>query len=97
MRSDVADLKQKLEDGDVECYCWTQGEEIIADLLTKEMKSKFGFEELLRDNRLRCIMLQDNCVSFEKGEFLMKGRRLKEKLIAKAKKPMLRPARVGRV
>ena len=41
MRSEIADLKQKLETNEISKYCWIQDEKMIADILTKEKKEKF--------------------------------------------------------
>ena len=40
MRADVADLKQKLEVGEISKYCWVQDEQMLADILTKDKKEK---------------------------------------------------------
>ena len=80
LRAAVADLKQKLEENDVICYSWLPDELMIADLLTKEMKDKFGLDDLLKENKLQCIMNQDNYVMASGGEFIMKGRKLREKM-----------------
>ena len=80
MRSSIADLKQKLEEKDVESYSWLQDEEMVADILTKEMKDKFGLDEIVREKKLRCVISADNTVTAEGGEFVMRGRKLKGKL-----------------
>ena len=80
MRSSIADLKQKLEEKDVESYGWLQDEEKVADILTKEMKDKFGLDEIIKENRLRCMQNNDNIVMVEDGEFIMRGRKLREKV-----------------
>ena len=33
-------------------YCWIQDERMIADVLTKEKKEKFGLDDLMKLNRL---------------------------------------------
>ena len=49
MRSDIADLKQKLEIGEISRYCWLQDENILADILTKERKEKFWLDDSLKE------------------------------------------------
>ena len=81
MRADISDLKQKLEEKEIDNYCWIQDERKIADLLTREKKEKFGVEDLMRDNRLEVIKKEDNCVQFKDGEFEITGRKLRDKLL----------------
>ena len=85
MRASIADLKQKLEEKEVESYGWLQDEDMVADILTKEMKDKFGVSGILRDNKLKCVKTSDNTVTVEDGEFVMKGRKLREKAMKKNK------------
>ena len=80
MRSSIADLKQKLEQNEVDSYGWIQDDEMVADILTKDMKDKFGLNEVVMENRLRCVTSDDNKVTAEDGEFVKTGRKLKEKL-----------------
>ena len=80
MRSSIADLKQKLEQNEVDSYGWIQDDEMVADILTKDMKDKFGLNEVVMENRLRCVTSDDNKVRAEDGEFVMTGRKLKVKL-----------------
>ena len=80
MRSSIADLKQKLEENEVESYGWLQDEDMVADILTKDMRDKFGLDEIVKENRLRCVTSSDNTVTAEGGEFVMKGRKLKDKM-----------------
>ena len=79
MRSSIADLKQKLEDKDVQSYCWMEDSDMVADILTKEMKDKWGLNEVMHENRLRCIKKEENIVTEEAGEFLIRNRTVKAK------------------
>ena len=81
MRSSIADLKQKLEENEVESYGWLQDEDMVADILTKDMRDKFGLDEIIKENRFRCVTSSDNTVTAEGGEFIMKGRKLKDKML----------------
>ena len=81
MRSSIADLKQKLEENEVESYGWLQDEDMVADILTKDMRDKFGLDEIVKENKFRCVTSSDNTVTAEGGEFIMKGRKLKDKML----------------
>ena len=81
MRSSIADLKQKLEENEVESYGWLQDEDMVADILTKDMRDKFRLDEIVKENRFRCVTSSDNTVTAEGGEFIMKGRKLKDKML----------------
>ena len=87
MRADVADLKQKLEVGEISKYCWVQDEQMLADILTKDKKEKHGLDEVLRDNKLKILKSEDNCVKFVDGEIEINGRKLREKLTPKTTIP----------
>ena len=87
MRADIAYLKQKLEEKKVDKYCWIQDKRMIADLLTKEKKEKFGVEDLIRDNRLDVVKNEDNCVEFKNDEFEITGRKLRDKILPAPKVP----------
>ena len=54
------------------------GWEMIADILTKEKKSKDGLEEMLRHNTLKAVNGSANIVVEENGEFMMKNATTKE-------------------
>ena len=53
LRAEVSNLKYQLEENVVESYCWLQDEEMIADILTKDKKDKFGLDELMKENFLQ--------------------------------------------
>ena len=78
LRSCIADLKQKLETKDIQSYEWLTDENMIADILTKEKKSKDGLEEMLRHNTLKAVNGSANIVVEENGEFMMKNATTKE-------------------
>ena len=88
MRSDIADLKQKLETREIfSRYCWLQDKNILADILTKERKEKFGLDNLLKENKLSVLKTEDNCVKCEEGEIMITRRNLRDKLTPKKKVP----------
>ena len=45
------------------------------------MRDKFGLDEIIKENRFRCVTSSDNTVTAEGGEFIMKGRKLKDKML----------------
>ena len=53
---------------------------MIADILTKEKKDKYGLDDLMKENVLPILKREDNCVTYSEGEFLIPGRKLREKL-----------------
>ena len=93
MRSDISDLKQKLEDGEIKRYSWLQDEHMLADILTKEKKVKHGLDDVLKENKLNVLKSEDNCVEYVDGEIEIRGRILREKLTPKNKIPMRKQMR----
>ena len=55
LRSSIADLKQKLETKSVKSYEWMTDDNMIADILTKEKKTKEGIDELMEKNILDAL------------------------------------------
>ena len=78
LRSSIADLKQKLETKEIQSYEWITDQEMIADILTKEKRTKEGLEDVLRMGRLDIVNRNHNIVVEENGEFLMKNPRTKD-------------------
>ena len=79
LRSCIADLKQKLETKDIQSYEWLTDENMIADILTKEKRTKDGLEDVLTRNELSVVNRGHNKVIEEDGEFLMENVRTKSK------------------
>ena len=52
LRQSVAYLKQSLEDKEVTDYSWIQGEEILADILTKQGSKRTAVDEILLKTNL---------------------------------------------
>ena len=88
MRQHVYALQQHAETGEVQTFNWIQDEDMIADVLTKDMKHKEGLDDLLLKNKLQSIITRDNSVSFQSGEFHITGRRLRDKLAPKKNNPI---------
>ena len=62
-------LKQSLERGDILGYSWIQGEEIVADVLTKQGSRREALQEIVMENKFRHAQTRDNWVYYENGEF----------------------------
>ena len=50
LRQSVAYLKQELEDGEILGYSWIQGEEIVADIFTKQGSKKEALGKIVEEN-----------------------------------------------
>ena len=74
LRQSVAYLKQALEDEDVVDYAWIQGEEIVADVLTKQGSTREVLDEIIKKNEFRNAHTKDNRVTFEGNEFKIRNR-----------------------
>ena len=74
MRQSVAYLKQSLEDEEVMDYAWIQGEEIVADVMTKQGSRREVLDEILVKNEFKHAHTEDNKVTFEGDEFRIRNR-----------------------
>ena len=52
LRHTVVDLKERLVDGDIQSFSWLLTQDMMADLMTKEMKVPFNLEEVIMRNTL---------------------------------------------
>ena len=66
-------MKQNLEDEDVFAYSWIPGEEIVADILTKQGSRREALEEILARNVFRHVQTEDNLVIYEEDEFKIRN------------------------
>ena len=73
LRQSVAYLKQSLEDENVMANSWTPGEEIVADILTKQGSRREALEEILVRNVFRHAQTEDNIVIHEEDEFKIRN------------------------
>ena len=78
LRQLVAYLKQSLEDEEVMAYSWIQGEEIVADILTKQGSKCEALGEILVRNKFKHAKTEDNIVTFEEHEFQIRNRLTKK-------------------
>ena len=72
-RQSVAYIKQELEDEDVIAYSWIPGEEIVADILTKQGSRREEMDEILVRNNFKHAKTEDNLVTYNEDEFEMKN------------------------
>ena len=70
----MAYLKQSLEDEEVTDYSWIQGEEIVADILTKQGSKRAVLDEILVKNEFKHARTEDNKVTYEGDEFKIRNR-----------------------
>ena len=52
MRQTVVDIKERLVDGDIQSFSWLPTQDMMVDLMTKEMRSPFNLEEVIMTNTL---------------------------------------------
>ena len=69
MRQSIAYLKQALEEGEIAGYSWIKGEEIVADVFTKQGSKQDALGEIIEENKFRHAESIDNLVVFENDEF----------------------------
>ena len=74
LRQSVAYLKQSLEDEEVTDYSWIQGEEIVADILTKQGSKRAVLDEILVKNEFKHARTEDNKVTYEGDEFKIRNK-----------------------
>ena len=74
-------LKEKLESREVNQYSWLDSDDMLADMLTKDMKETNDMLEILWRNKFRLYDNSDNLVTFKKNEFCISNRKLKNNAI----------------
>ena len=77
MQDCVDYLKEKLETGEVAQYSWLDSDDMIADMMTKEMRESNDMVEILWKNRFRLFRNADNLVTHANNEFKISNRKLK--------------------
>ena len=70
----MAYLKQSLEDEGMTDYSWIQGEEIAADILTKQGSKCAVLDEILTKNEFKHANTEDNKVTYEGDEFKIRNK-----------------------
>ena len=86
LRQSVSYLKQSLEDRDVMAYSWIPGEEIVADILTKQSSIREILEDIIVRNKFGHMNTGDNMVTFEDDEFKIRNLVTKKEKEAQRKK-----------
>ena len=62
-------MKQSLEEGEVLGYSWIQGEEIVADVFTKQGSRRDVLEGIIKKNKFKHAQTKDNLVVYAGDEF----------------------------
>ena len=52
LRHTIVDLKERLVDGEIYTYSWLPTQEMLADVLTKEMKIPQALEDVILQNEI---------------------------------------------
>ena len=73
LRQSVAYLKQGLEDREVLAYSWIPGEEIVADVMTKQGSTREALDDILGRNRFVHMSSEENVVTYEEDEFKIRN------------------------
>ena len=73
LRQSIMYFKQS-ESGDVMGYSWIQGEEIVADVLTKRGSRREALNEIVLENKFSHVQTRDNWVSYKNGEFKIRNK-----------------------
>merc|ERR1712002_293734 len=68
LRKSIAYLKEQLKLGKVESYSWIEGNEIIADILTKTGSKREELEEIMNEGYFKHALNDHNCVKNHEGE-----------------------------
>ena len=71
LRNTMADLKQKLIDGDVSSYSWIDTKAMTVDILTKEGGEIENMLEVVRQNNFKMANSQQNMVVFKDNEMML--------------------------
>ena len=85
LRQSIACLKQNLEEGEVEQYSWISGNEIVADVFTKQGSEREVLDEILTKNEFRNSLSSDNIVTFEDGEIKIRNIVTKQQAVTRSK------------
>ena len=68
LRQSIASLKQNLEDAEVERFSWIPGNQIVADVFTKQGSERESLDEIMYKNEFRHALSSDNMVIYENEE-----------------------------
>ena len=73
LRQSVFYLKQGSADEDVMAYSWIPGEEIVADILTKQGLRREALDAILVRNDFRHAQVDDNLITYEEDELKIRN------------------------
>ena len=90
LRSDVAILKQFIEQKSIDKIVWVDDPHQIADILTKDKSDKLGLDEMLRDGRLRIVRNRSNYIYHDGRDYKMVGQAIKNKIVKQTNKIPIR-------
>ena len=70
-------LKEKLQTGEVESFSWLDSRDMLADVMTKDMRETQDMVEVLWRNKFRLFNHHNNLVIYSNNEFKIMNRKLK--------------------
>ena len=73
LRQSIASLKQNLEDEEVQRFSWIPGNQIVADVFTKQGSDRDSLDEIMSKNIFRHARTEDNMVIYENEEIKIKN------------------------
>ena len=73
LRQSIAALKQNLEDVEVKRFSWIPGNQIVADVFTKQGSDRESLDEIMSKNIFRHARTKDNMVIYENEEIKIKN------------------------
>ena len=62
-----------MEDREVLAYSWIPGEEIVADVMTKQGSTREALDDILGRNRFVHMSSEENVVTYEEDEFKIRN------------------------
>ena len=77
LRNCYTELKDRLENGDIQCFVWLDTDDMVADILTKDTKENLDITDIIRENRFRLANNEDNIVSYKEGDITINNRKVK--------------------
>merc|ERR1711984_64939 len=73
LRQSIASLKQNLEDAEVQRFSWIPGNQIVADVFTKQGSERESLDEIMSKNIFRHAKTEDNIVTYENEEIKIRN------------------------
>ena len=73
LRQSIAALKQNLEDAEVQRFSWIPGNQIVADVFTKQGSDRESLDEIMSKNIFRHARTEDNMVIYENEEIKIRN------------------------